>query len=151
MYWKVHNIWVIHCKRDKNVLYCDWLKTSKLMRSQEHVHLFNTVPVVTGTHSGTVCLYGNFTSVVFFLQPQQASQFEAPGSGRPRGTGPIGITHYTSLVVGCFTCLVQNKLQLVLSTKMVLVSELILDWCHLGYITIHISTAECFCFWICLL
>ncbi len=119
-------------------MYCDWFQISKLMRNQEHLHLFHTV--VTGTHSSTFCFYVNFTSVVVFILPQQASQFEAHGSERPPRHWPhwhnilyilcgwlvvlhVGQTPPSESVK---TALVQNKLQLLLSTKIFLVSELVL-------------------------
>ncbi len=144
-------------------MHCDWLKSSKLMRSQEHVHLFHTVPVVTGTHSSTVCCQF-YISCVFSLATAGISvwgpcQLEAPRHW-PHWhktlyilCGWLVVLHVgqTAPSESVKTALVQNKLQLLLSTKIVLVSELVLYWCQLGYITIHISTAECFCYWIFLL
>ncbi len=69
-----------------------------LKRCQEKIfsllHLFCTVPTVSGTRSSTVCYYVSFTSVgACFCLLLGFSQFKDSGSQRTQGTGPTGLVY----------------------------------------------------------
>ncbi len=80
-----------------------------LKRCQEKIfsllHLFCTVPTVSGTRSSTVCYYVSFTSVVAcFCLLLGFSQFRDSGSQITQGIGPTGLVYNPPLDKTYFVC-----------------------------------------------